>query len=511
MGSEARAVRMETLDGCAYDPLLSAANGCIDAPLSPPPTSLLLPHPSGHFDCEGGGYYAAIATSGPFASLPPITSAMNAASALSPALTDAMAGGMHAFAQEDVGRYACVAHQLPAVSDAYGASGGMVAYSIKYEYDASHHPLLHLPPKTPHSPDDVAQHPQLPALLLAHPSVQQPAADEPVQYFDYSNQPPPPPHPAVGYNPSAYPTYSTIPPLQLKPDPAAYDFDCYSQEVHEENDHNQPPPVPPKCSPQPAESSTANGGAEVVDELNTRELAQRISAELKRYSIPQAIFAQRVLCRSQGTLSDLLRNPKPWSKLKSGRETFRRMHQWLQIPELKRMSELRLAACKRKEEQHQPPAHAAVHPAQAPTAAHAQPNKTSRQRLALFKNTQRPSRDLQLTIGRFLGLDATTVANYFSNMRRRRGGYSEEGTAEEEETTELDEKTADLLRLAQLEREAEKNAACVPGNEKAETVEEEKSHSTVLFTRHSTSPLSDAHSSNEVFRPPRSAPSFSSF
>ncbi|RZF42362.1 hypothetical protein LSTR_LSTR004170, partial [Laodelphax striatellus] len=81
-----------------------------------------------------------------------------------------------------------------------------------------------------------------------------------------------------------------------------------------------------------------------LEEINTKELAQRISAELKRYSIPQAIFAQRVLCRSQGTLSDLLRNPKPWSKLKSGRETFRRMWKWLQEPEFQRMSALRLAA-----------------------------------------------------------------------------------------------------------------------------------------------------------------------
>lgn len=80
-----------------------------------------------------------------------------------------------------------------------------------------------------------------------------------------------------------------------------------------------------------------------VEEINTKELAQRISAELKRYSIPQAIFAQRVLCRSQGTLSDLLRNPKPWSKLKSGRETFRRMFKWLQEPEFQRMSALRMA------------------------------------------------------------------------------------------------------------------------------------------------------------------------
>uniref|UniRef100_A0A183B5D1 CUT domain-containing protein n=1 Tax=Echinostoma caproni TaxID=27848 RepID=A0A183B5D1_9TREM len=65
---------------------------------------------------------------------------------------------------------------------------------------------------------------------------------------------------------------------------------------------------------------------------------------LKRYSIPQAVFAQRVLCRSQGTLSDLLRNPKPWSKLKSGRETFRRMWNWLNEPEYQRMSALRLAS-----------------------------------------------------------------------------------------------------------------------------------------------------------------------
>ncbi|KAL7980275.1 hypothetical protein Chor_014604 [Crotalus horridus] len=80
-----------------------------------------------------------------------------------------------------------------------------------------------------------------------------------------------------------------------------------------------------------------------LEEINTKDVAQRITAELKRYSIPQAIFAQRVLGRSQGTLSDLLRNPKPWSKLKSGRETFRRMWKWLQEPEFQRMSALRLA------------------------------------------------------------------------------------------------------------------------------------------------------------------------
>ncbi|XP_062597189.1 one cut domain family member 2-like isoform X3 [Saccostrea cucullata] len=90
----------------------------------------------------------------------------------------------------------------------------------------------------------------------------------------------------------------------------------------------------------PADSQSNK--SQELEEINTKELAQRISSELKRYSIPQAVFAQRVLCRSQGTLSDLLRNPKPWSKLKSGRETFRRMWKWLQEPEFQRMSALRL-------------------------------------------------------------------------------------------------------------------------------------------------------------------------
>ncbi|XP_062823175.1 one cut domain family member 2-like [Anolis carolinensis] len=121
-----------------------------------------------------------------------------------------------------------------------------------------------------------------------------------------------------------------------------------------------PPPPPPHAFEGPsgllpalngihdpraaaATASTSSAPGQQAEEINTKEVAQRITAELKRYSIPQAIFAQRILCRSQGTLSDLLRNPKPWSKLKSGRETFRRMWKWLQEPEFQRMSALRLA------------------------------------------------------------------------------------------------------------------------------------------------------------------------
>ena len=109
--------------------------------------------------------------------------------------------------------------------------------------------------------------------------------------------------------------------------------------LHHPNLHHAPQPH--SAALKSPNSTTSSNGE--IEEINTKELAQRISAELKRYSIPQAIFAQRVLCRSQGTLSDLLRNPKPWSKLKSGRETFRRMWKWLQEPEFQRMSALRLA------------------------------------------------------------------------------------------------------------------------------------------------------------------------
>ncbi len=76
--------------------------------------------------------------------------------------------------------------------------------------------------------------------------------------------------------------------------------------------------------------------------IDTRELCHRIAYELKQYSIPQAVFADKILGRSQGTLSDLLRNPKPWNKLKSGRETFRRMYNWLKLSVDQRMNILEL-------------------------------------------------------------------------------------------------------------------------------------------------------------------------
>ncbi|XP_067879029.1 one cut domain family member 2-like [Heterodontus francisci] len=186
----------------------------------------------------------------------------------------------------------------------------------------------------------------------------------------------------------------------------------------------QPPPgappgteLAPDC-PQPRRSPLAGcqgAGPRQLEEINTREVAQQIMVELKKYSIPQAIFAQRVLCRSQGTLSDLLRNPKPWGKLKSGRETFRRMWNWLQEPEYQRMSTLRLEACRRKEHEqasgdrnHLPKKHRLVFT-----------DVQRRTLLAIFKENPRPNRELQVTIAQQLGLEISTVGNFFMNSRRR--------------------------------------------------------------------------------------------
>lgn len=159
------------------------------------------------------------------------------------------------------------------------------------------------------------------------------------------------------------------------------------------------------------------------EELNTKELAQRVSAELKRYSIPQAVFAQRVLCRSQGTLSDLLRNPKPWSKLKSGRETFRRMWKWLQEPECQRMSALRLAGkylqsgSQKKNKEPELVCTDEIRSCKRPRLVFTDIQRRTLH--AIFKETKRPSKEMQTTIAQQLGLEISTVANFFMNARRR--------------------------------------------------------------------------------------------
>lgn len=189
--------------------------------------------------------------------------------------------------------------------------------------------------------------------------------------------------------------------------------------------------------------------AEIDDDIyiDTKDLCKRIAWELKQHSIPQAIFAERILCRSQGTLSDLLRNPKPWNKLKSGRETFRRMFNWVQLPLSQRLGileiykddgfggqgKLNLPSSSNIPMILSPPTPAqnarqgskhknghdseGSNSAKRPRLVFTDIQKRTLQ--AIFKETQRPSREMQQTIAEHLRLDLSTVANFFMNARRR--------------------------------------------------------------------------------------------
>ncbi len=65
-------------------------------------------------------------------------------------------------------------------------------------------------------------------------------------------------------------------------------------------------------------------------EFDTARLAQQVKETLQRLNIGQRVFGHYVLGLSQGTVSDILARPKPWSKLTSrGREPFLRMKHFL--------------------------------------------------------------------------------------------------------------------------------------------------------------------------------------
>ncbi|KAI6184302.1 One cut domain family member [Aphelenchoides bicaudatus] len=169
--------------------------------------------------------------------------------------------------------------------------------------------------------------------------------------------------------------------------------------------------------------------------IDTRDLCERIAVELKQHAIPQSIFAEKILCRSQGTLSDLLRNPRPWNELKSGRETFRRMFNWLQQPLHVRLSILdmyngpqvlsRLSSNTPRNSNRSNSSNLSNSgridkiPASLKKSRFVFTEVQKRTLQAIFNETQRPSRDMQNTIAHHLGLDSSTVANYFMNARRR--------------------------------------------------------------------------------------------
>lgn len=66
-----------------------------------------------------------------------------------------------------------------------------------------------------------------------------------------------------------------------------------------------------------------------LEPLDTTYVANVVRKLLAQHNIGQRIFARYILSLSQGTVSELLSKPKPWSKLtEKGKESYRKMWSW---------------------------------------------------------------------------------------------------------------------------------------------------------------------------------------
>jgi len=73
--------------------------------------------------------------------------------------------------------------------------------------------------------------------------------------------------------------------------------------------------------------------ANVTEEVDTQDLTTRVRDLLQSHGLGQKLFGEAVLELSQGSVSELLAKPKPWSLLSAkGREPFLRMRAWLADP-----------------------------------------------------------------------------------------------------------------------------------------------------------------------------------
>ncbi|XP_073078391.1 homeobox protein cut-like 2 isoform X14 [Manis javanica] len=106
--------------------------------------------------------------------------------------------------------------------------------------------------------------------------------------------------------------------------------------------HSPPPPLATLDSPtggpgpagtrplQPPRMRRLGYELYMYREVDTLELTRQVKEKLAKNGICQRIFGEKVLGLSQGSVSDMLSRPKPWSKLtQKGREPFIRMQLWL--------------------------------------------------------------------------------------------------------------------------------------------------------------------------------------
>ncbi|CAO4372248.1 unnamed protein product [Caenorhabditis nigoni] len=205
--------------------------------------------------------------------------------------------------------------------------------------------------------------------------------------------------------------------------------------------YNPPePPGPPRDVPRAPEAPAAPEGPDILAEqfnipeicaamavkvpegttVDTKDLCTRLAQDLKDNAIPQSAFSTKILGRSQGTLSDILRNPKPWDQINRGAETYERMINWLGLEK-----KLRVELC-----QLSPKDAARVTGLQITHPQRRQEGNAPRTRLVFtdtqkaklvdtFKRNPNPPPEHMAQLAVRLHLDLPTVRNFFVNYRRR--------------------------------------------------------------------------------------------
>ncbi|XP_042165628.1 homeobox protein cut-like 1 isoform X6 [Oncorhynchus tshawytscha] len=125
---------------------------------------------------------------------------------------------------------------------------------------------------------------------------------------------------ALLFSPAHYPTPNSLSASPLPP----------HQSLQSQSQHpSAGSPDVNGLAPSPSQSEGAGSVSEGED-MDTSEIARQVKEQLIKHNIGQRIFGHYVLGLSQGSVSEILARPKPWSKLTiRGKEPFHKMRQFL--------------------------------------------------------------------------------------------------------------------------------------------------------------------------------------
>ncbi|CAB1352450.1 unnamed protein product, partial [Coregonus sp. 'balchen'] len=136
---------------------------------------------------------------------------------------------------------------------------------------------------------------------------------------------------ALLFSPANYPTHNSLSASPLPP----------HQSLQSQSQHpSAGSPDINGLAPSPSQSEGAGSVSEGED-MDTSEIARQVKEQLIKHNIGQRIFGHYVLGLSQGSVSEILARPKPWSKLTiRGKEPFHKMRQVFQeVPKRRTGSE----------------------------------------------------------------------------------------------------------------------------------------------------------------------------